>query len=115
MPTLNSMVSVITNPEMMDKLSFAPAVESVNIADFPSYANKLPLPEGKYYWRVDCYDKLTDPNVLSGPFWSFTATSTPVFNSITPSAQAKFEGQDGDPDDDRLQAIQRRLDSLLFL
>jgi hypothetical protein len=84
----------ILNPAMK-KLSFAPAVESVKIADFPGFA--VPLPDGKYYWRVDCFDKLVDPNTLVGPFWSFTATSAPVFKSITPAAQAKFESQNADP------------------
>jgi hypothetical protein len=84
----------ILNPAMK-KLSFAPAVESVNIADIPGFS--VPLPDGKYYWRVDCYDKLVDPNTLIGPFWSFTATSAPVFKSITPAAQGKFEGQGADP------------------
>jgi hypothetical protein len=84
----------ILDPDM-DKITFAPAVESVNIADFPGFST--PLPAGKYYWRVDCYDKLTDPNVLIGPFWSFTATSAPVFSGISPAAQAKFEGQNADP------------------
>ena len=83
----------ILDPDV-DKLSFTPAVESVNIADFPRFS--VPLPSGTYYWRVDCYDKVVDPNVLIGPFWKFTATSAPVFKSITPAAQAKFEGQDAD-------------------
>lgn len=80
----------------VEMLSFAPAIESLNIADIPGFS--VPLPDGKYYWRVDCYDSVTDPdpNFLQGPFWSFTATSAPVFKSITPAAQAKFEGENAD-------------------
>lgn len=85
----------ILDPDL-EKLTFVPAVESVNIADFPGFS--APLPDGKYYWRVDCYDSAVDadPNFFEGPFWSFTATSAPVFASISPTAQARFEGEDAD-------------------
>jgi hypothetical protein len=83
----------IANPLTMDKLVFDPAVESVAIDAFAHFST--PLPEGTYYWRVDGYDGDTEPNYYEGLYWSFTATSAPVFVSITPTAQGKFEGENG--------------------
>jgi len=83
------------NTALMSKLTFTPAVTSVNINSFAGYS--IPLPEGKYYWRVDCYDTdPVDPNLFVGPSWSFTATSIPIFVSISPSYQAKFVGETAD-------------------
>jgi hypothetical protein len=82
-----------TEPNMltMKKLSFTPAVTSVNINSFAGYST--PLAEGKYYWRVDCYNGNplpAEPN-LPGSFWSFNATSAPVITQQTsPAYQSKF-------------------------
>jgi hypothetical protein len=65
------------NTLKMDKLSFDPAVTSVSIDSFPSYST--PLADGTYYWRIDGLDAApVDPNVLVGPFWSFTSPSVPI-------------------------------------
>ncbi len=82
------------NIVLMDVLTFTPAVESVNIDDFASFST--PLADGTYYWRVDCYDTDPDPNLFAGPFWKFTATSAPIFESISPAYQAKFVGETAD-------------------
>lgn len=80
------------NTALMSKLTFTPAVTSVNIDSFAGYS--VPLAEGVYYWRVDCYDTHpTDPNKFAGPYWTFTATAAPIFVSIDPSWQAKFVGE----------------------
>jgi hypothetical protein len=81
------------NP-LTDKLSLDPAPTSLDIDDFPGYAP--PLPEGTYYWRVDCYDGATEPNFYEGIWWSFTATSAPVSTGIAPAAQAKFAGENAE-------------------
>ncbi|HOQ03607.1 MAG TPA: hypothetical protein PKY88_00125 [Anaerohalosphaeraceae bacterium] len=83
------------NTATMSKLTFAPAVTSVNINSFAGYS--VPLAERSYYWRVDCYDTHpTDPNKFVGPFWKFTATAAPIFVSISPAYQAKFVGETAD-------------------
>jgi hypothetical protein len=88
-----------TEPNLltMDSIYFNPAVESVNIDSFPSFST--PLAEGAYHWRVACWDQYyadpngSEPNYLSGQFWSFTATSTPIIEQqTTPTEQALFEG-----------------------
>ncbi len=84
----------ILDETAMDKLTFIPAVESVTINDFPHYS--APLAQGTYYWRVDCYDGTEDPNLFEGVYWNFTATSAPVFTGITPTAQAKFDGENAE-------------------
>lgn len=67
----------------MDKLSFDPAVTSVNISDFPRFPT--PLADGTYYWRIDCWDGApVEPNFLQGGFWSFTAPSAPVVPTNQP-------------------------------
>lgn len=91
-----------TEPNLltMDSILFNPAVESVTIDDFPNYS--APLAEGSYHWRVDCWDQpyidpnSSDPNYFQGPFWSFDATSSPIFVSIAPAYQAKFVGETAD-------------------
>lgn len=80
-----------TEPNLltMDKLTFAPAVESVTIDDFLNYS--VPLAEDTYYWRVDCDNdsNISEPN-LPGQFWSFTATSVPIVTQQTsPVYQSK--------------------------
>jgi len=77
------------NTPDMDVLSFSPAVTTVDIDDFAHYAT--PLPDGTYYWRVDAY-KAGDPNVIEGIMWSFSATSAPVYESITPEYQGQPVG-----------------------
>lgn len=84
-----------TEPNLltMDKLSFTPAVTSVNIEDFPSYS--VPLAEGTYYWRVDCYkgDPIpSEPNLPGRQFWNFIATPEPLIVT-NPEDQFKFAGE----------------------
>lgn len=81
------------NSIAMSKLAFTPAVTSVDIA---SFGYSMPLADGTYYWRVDCYDTDPDPNLFVGPYWSFTATSAPIFVSISPAYQAQFVGETAD-------------------
>lgn len=91
-----------TEPNLltMDSIYFNPGIESVDIDDFPNYST--PLDEGTYHWRVDCWDTVyadpnsSDPNYLAGSFWSFNATTAPIFNSIGPAYQAKFIGEAAD-------------------
>jgi hypothetical protein len=77
------------NMLMLQKLSFQPTVSSVNINSFPGYS--VPLPDGTYYWRVDCYkgepNMPIEPN-FPGRFWKFTTTSLPLF-TLQPVEQIK--------------------------
>jgi len=82
------------NLPQMDKLTFEPAVSSVNINDFPSF--DAPLSAGVYYWRVDCYrgnPLPAEPN-LQGSYWSFTATALPeITQQTTPTYQSMFAAE----------------------
>lgn len=79
---------------LVQKVTLDPAAESLNIDAIPGYS--VPLPDGKYYWRIDGYDGAAEPNVFEGIWWSFTATSAPVPTGITPALQAKFAGEDAE-------------------